>query len=118
MREITRLGEEFGIETLILPEELRVFSKGAVKPVEGGSAGIVGVSCALTNAAGGWETRRLGIPAQGVLLDYCGCSYHWHKEGLPTDINVGQLLRVLGVGDSRPQETEDGGRGEVALQPR
>jgi len=30
------------------------------------------------------------------LLDYCGCRYHWHKQGIPTDINLRQLLHVLG----------------------
>jgi hypothetical protein len=29
------------------------------------------------------------------LLDYCGCAWHWHKTGIPTDINIGQLLNVL-----------------------
>ena len=59
--------------------------------------GVDGVSCVLTNASGGWETRALGIPAQGVPLDYCGCRWHWHKEGIPTATNVDQVLRVLGI---------------------
>jgi hypothetical protein len=62
--------------------------------------GIVGISCVLTNAPGGWETQELSVPAQGVLLDYCGCRYHWHKEGIPTDINISQLLHVLGTSAS------------------
>jgi hypothetical protein len=118
VQQVTRLGEEHGFETLILPEELRVFSDGGVKAVTDGSVGIVGVSCVLTNASGGWETRRLGVAAQGVPLDYCGCSYHWHEEGLPTDVDVSRLLRVLGVGQSQLQEVVDGERGQVTVQPR
>ena len=66
-----------------------------------------GVSCVLTNISGGWETRALGTPAQGVLLDYCGCSWHWHEKGIPTDVNVGQLLHVLGIDQDRSQDVQD-----------
>jgi hypothetical protein len=53
----------------------------------------------LTNMPGGWETKSLGVHAQGVLLDYCGCHYHWHKDGIPTNINFDRLLQVVGVED-------------------
>jgi hypothetical protein len=104
VHQLTRLGEKHGFEVLLMPDELSVFSTGAVKPVEGDAVGIIGISCVLTNASGGWETRDLGIPTQGVLLDYCGCRYHWHKEGIPTDINVIQLLRVLDIRKSKSQK--------------
>ena len=106
VHELTQLGQKLGFEVLILPDELRVFSSGTVKPVDSQNVGVVGVSCVLTNPSGGWETKDLGIPAQGVLLDYCGCPWHWHKEGLPTDLNVGQLLRVLGISKNVPQGTK------------
>jgi len=118
VRHLTELGEALGFGTLILPDELSVFSSGAVKPMDDEETGIVGVSCVLTNASGGWETRALGIPAQGLLLDYCGCSWHWHEQGIPTDINVGQLLRVLGIDQDRSQGVLDAKRGEVTLQPQ
>jgi hypothetical protein len=101
VHQLTKLGEKHGFEVLLMPDELSIFSTGAVKPVEDDAVGIVGISCVLTNASGGWETKDLGIPTQGVLLDYCGCRYHWHKEGIPTDINVGQLLRVLDIGKNK-----------------
>ncbi len=97
VNQVTRLGEKHGFTVLIMPDELSVFSGGAVKPAVSEQVGVVGVSCVLTNAPGGWETQELGVPAQGVLLDYCGCIWHWHKKGIPTDINVGQLLRVMGI---------------------
>ena len=100
IRHVSEIGRLHGFETLVMPEELSVFSSGAVKPVSNGSTGVVGVSCVLTNPPGGWETRELGVPAQGVLLDYCGCSWHWHPTGIPTDVDVDQLLRVLGKTES------------------
>ncbi len=94
--QLTKLGKKVGFDVSILPDDLSIFSSGAVKSVDDEAVGIVGVSCVLTNPSGGWETKDMGVPAQGVLLDYCGCRYHWHKEGIPTDINTGQLLQVLG----------------------
>jgi hypothetical protein len=108
VHQLTKLGEKHGFEVLIMPHELSVFSSGAVEPVEDGEVGVVGVSCVLTNPSGGWETKDLGIPAQGVLLDYCGCPWHWHKEGFPTDINFGQLLKVIGIKENvhgRPERS-------------
>ncbi len=98
VNRLTQLGDRYGFRVVLLPDELRALA-GA-----GGSnrsVGFVGISCVLTNASGGWETRALGISAQGVLLDYCGCSYHWHKQGISTNLDEEQILAVLGV-DARP----------------
>jgi hypothetical protein len=96
VHQVTKLGEKHGFDVLIMPHELSVFSNGGIKPTSNGGLGVVGVSCPLTNVTGGWETKDLGVPAQGVLLDYCGCPWHWHPQGIPTDVNFDQLLRVLG----------------------
>jgi len=97
VHQTTKLGEKHGFAVFIMPHELDVFSSGGIKPRSDKSAGIVGVSCPLTNVTGGWETKDLGVPAQGLLLDYCGCPWHWHEQGIPTDINFQQLLRIVGV---------------------
>ena len=95
VHQVTKLGEKHGFEVLIMPHELSVFSNKQMQPTMDSAVGIVGVSCPLTNVTGGWETKDMGLPAQGVLLDYCGCPWHWYREGIPTDINLYQLLRVL-----------------------
>jgi hypothetical protein len=95
VHQVTKLGEKRGFEVLIMPHELSVFSNKQMQPTMDSTVGIVGVSCPLTNVTGGWETKDMGLPAQSVLLDYCGCPWHWHREGIPTDINLYQLLRVL-----------------------
>jgi hypothetical protein len=97
VHQLTKLGEKHGFGVLMLPDELAVYSGAAARPKGGDDVGIVGVSCVLTNSSGGWETKGLGIPAQGVPLDHCGCRYHWHKDGIPTDINFDHLLEVLGI---------------------
>lgn len=98
VHQLTKLGEKRGFDVFILPHELNVFSGGKVRPKENGAVGVIGVSCPLTNVTGGWETRDLGVPAQGLLLDYCGCPWHWAlDDGIVTDINFKQLLRVMNV---------------------
>jgi hypothetical protein len=95
IHQITRLGEKRGFDVFMIPDELRIFGGG-----QGNTGlGVVGVSCVLTNWSGGWDTQRLGIPAQGLLLDYVGCSYHWDEHGIPTDTNLHQLLEVLGFSE-------------------
>ncbi|MEK7786437.1 MAG: DUF116 domain-containing protein, partial [Chloroflexota bacterium] len=91
VHQITKLGEKRGFEVYIIPDELRVFGSGAGD----GSLGVVGVACALTNWGGGWEADSMGIPAQGLLLDYVGCKYHWDEKGIPTDTNLRKLEEIV-----------------------
>jgi hypothetical protein len=97
VHQVTKLGEKYGFNVFIIPDEISVVSDKTMGVPNETKLGLVGISCPLTNITGGWETRRLGIPAQGVLLDYCGCPWHWHKDGIPTDININQLLQVIGI---------------------
>lgn len=110
VHQITKLGEKHGFEVFMLPDELSVFSAKTAPSAAMKSLGVVGVSCVLTNVTGGWRTRELGVPAQGVLLDYVGCPFHWHKDGIPTDTNFKEVLRVLGI--------ETPARSEVAESQR
>jgi hypothetical protein len=97
IHQITKLGEKHGFGVYIIPEELRVFGGDEGKR----EMGVLGVSCVLTNWTGGWDTERLGIPAQGVLLDYVGCKYHWDRTGFPTDTNINRLISCMGLAKSR-----------------
>ena len=92
VNQITKLGEKRGFSVTMIPDNVQVFGSGK----EQESIGLVGVSCVLTNWNGGWETGALGIPAQGLLLDYVGCKIHWDKKGIPTDTNLKMLQEVLG----------------------
>jgi hypothetical protein len=96
VHQVTQLGKKYGFQVFMIPDELRVFGTGQSNGDQE-QPGVVGVSCALTNWSGGWDTEALGIPAQGLLLDYVGCKYHWDKDGLPTDTNLRKLQAVLGI---------------------
>ena len=99
INQVTRLGEKVGFDVFIIPDELKVFSTDQKGSSILHSVGVLGISCPLTNASGGWEMKDLAVPAQGLLLDYCGCKWHWHKQGIPTDINFRQLLHLLDIQD-------------------
>jgi uncharacterized protein len=57
--------------------------------------GIIGVACALNLIEGGYELQRLNVPAQCVYLNYSGCKKHWHATGIPTNIEIGKLQKVV-----------------------
>jgi len=92
VNQITKLGEKQGFSVTMIPDDVKVFGPGR----DPGGIGLVGVSCALTNWNGGWDTGALGIPAQGLLLDYVGCKFHWDKHGIPTDTNLKRLQELVG----------------------
>ena len=94
-RQITALGEKYGFEAYILPDDLRGVGVGACSKLVG--VGVVGISCVLTNWDAGWRVYDAGVPCQGVLLDYAGCRNHWDEQGVATDVNLKKLLQVVGV---------------------
>ena len=91
VHQITQLGKKRGFEVFVIPDAVRVFGAG----MSSGEVGVAGISCALTNWSGGWETDEISLPAQGVLLDYVGCNYHWDDAGIVTDVNLKKLLEVV-----------------------
>ena len=95
INQITLLGEKHGFQVNIIPDDLKIFSGDSDGSGKLRSVAVLGVSCPLTNAQGGLEMIHMGVPAQGLPLDYCGCSYHWHKDGIPTDLNIRELMRLL-----------------------
>jgi hypothetical protein len=89
------MGEKYGFGVAIITHESSFNSKGIGQT--DGRLGVVGIACVLNLIAGGWKAKALGLPAQCVLLDYCGCKNHWHDEGFPTDINLHVLGQILGI---------------------
>jgi hypothetical protein len=99
VHQVTQLGKKHGFEALIMPDDLGVFANKKDTPLSA-KVGIVGISCPLTNPTGGWRTRSIQVPAQGVLLDFCGCPWHWALDGaIITDVNLQQLLKIVGTSE-------------------
>lgn len=97
VHQLTMMGQQQGFLVYSIPDD--ELSRVCVSSGQAGSGGIgvVGLSCALTNWSAGWEAERLGLAAQGHLLDYAGCRCHWHPQGIPTDTNLKKLRQVVGA---------------------
>jgi hypothetical protein len=98
--ELTILGRKYGFTTLIVPHESSISASGNSIDILNSDTGVVGIACTLNLISGGWMLKDLGIPAQCVILDYCGCRNHWHEEGIATDINMNQLKLILDITDT------------------
>jgi uncharacterized protein len=97
VNRLTKLGKECGFNVMIVPHESSISAIGNSNPFTISDTGVIGVACTINLISGGWMLQDMKIPAQCVLLDYCGCKKHWSKEGIPTEININQLKRILGI---------------------
>lgn len=94
---LVRMGREKGFRVEIVSHESSISSNHGGYSWLNGDTGVVGVACVLNLVSGGWLLDDMDIPAQCVLLDYCGCKNHWHMEGIPTGIDMRQLMTILGI---------------------
>lgn len=93
VHQITQLGARLGVPVLSIPDD--ELSQLCLASGQAGSGlGVVGLACALRNWSAGWEAARLGLAAQGMLLDQVGCRKHWDKQGRPTDANLRELRTI------------------------
>jgi hypothetical protein len=67
--------------------------------------GVVAVACLLNILPGGYEMRARRIPSQCVPLDYPGCDKHWRRDRLPTGLNEGQLVWIVGSSPAQSDKT-------------
>lgn len=89
---VSQLKDEYGFKLYMVPHNSSLKNSPLEAPLD--DVGIVGVSCVLNLISGGWMLNEMNIPAQCVLLDYCGCKGHWHQEGIPTGLNL-QAFKAL-----------------------
>jgi hypothetical protein len=90
------LGEQEGFEVIMISHESDAFSRSLIDRLIRENTGIVGVACALNLVSGGLRAKAMGIPAQCVILDYCGCGQHWDDGGgFPTDLNLSKLKKIV-----------------------
>jgi len=94
IHKISSLGKKEGFDVYIVPHSSS-FSAWLQKWAGHDDVGIVAVACPLNLVAGGLEIVSLGIKAQCVLLDYCGCKNHWDREGIPTNLNLNEVKTIV-----------------------
>ncbi len=86
--------KKLGYQSCIMPHSSG-FSKFLSKWKNQNNTGLIGVACALNLMKGGYEMKKLEIPSQCVLLDFCGCKKHWSENGVATNLNFNQLKNIL-----------------------
>ncbi|WP_315116481.1 DUF116 domain-containing protein [uncultured Clostridium sp.] len=94
VNSLTALGKKNDFKVYIIPHASSAFTKGEMKE---GEVGIVGIACVLNLISGGFKAKEIGFEPQCVLLNYCGCKKHWHKNGIVTDIYLKRLINILGL---------------------
>lgn len=98
--EITNLGAKWGFQVsfVIHQSTLRTQIEGLKRLTQGTDYGILGVACVLSLLEGGFLLESHHVSAQCVPLNFCGCSNHWHEEGITTAVSVKRLLEKVGCG--------------------
>jgi hypothetical protein len=93
VNQLREMGKKHDFEVYIIPHasDLSLWGPSKDRPARG----VVASACVTTLVEGGWELKRYDVPAQCVLLDYCGCKKHWHHEGITTELNIRELKRIL-----------------------
>lgn len=92
--KLAKLGELQGFDVYIVPHS-STFTKWLKKWENTTQTGLIAVACLLNLVPGGYEMRNLNIPAQCLLLDFCGCQKHWDAEGFATEINEKKLMEFV-----------------------
>lgn len=91
--QLTALEKELNADVFMLAHNASLNAFPVDYPVE--DLAVLGVACVLNLIEGGWMLSEKGIPAQCVLLDYCGCKNHWHPEGMPTALLESRFRELL-----------------------
>lgn len=93
VNQLREMGKKYNFEVYVIPHASDLSLWG---PREGApSRGVIASACITTLVEGGWELKRYDVPAQCVILDFCGCKKHWHKDGLETELNIQELKRII-----------------------
>jgi hypothetical protein len=91
---IEQLGKIENFKTYIIPHSSG-FTQWLKRWENSTEHGVIAIACPLNITVGGYEMRELNIPSQCVMLDYCGCKKHWNTQGIATDVNDTQIMKLV-----------------------
>jgi uncharacterized protein len=57
--------------------------------------GLIVATCLPNIVTSSFVLRQSDIQTQFIALDYCGCKKHWHWDGIATDLNENQILKII-----------------------
>jgi hypothetical protein len=87
----------YNVSTVVITHGSAVFAKDRVGAIKEEGYAVIGVACALSLQAGGWQAQDAGIPAQCLPLNFAGCKRHWvdKEQDMPTEIDLEVLCRIF-----------------------
>lgn len=94
--KLTALERDYKFNVYTIPHESLLFNEYSE---ESNQIGVIGIACVLNLISGGWKALRLGFNPQCIVLDYCGCSNHWMKKPVMTNINYNRLKELTNEKD-------------------
>lgn len=94
VNKLTQIGKDNKFVVRIIPHESSLFVK---EDIRNKNIGIIGIACVTNLLSGGWKAIRLGFNPQCVILNYSGCSKHWCKNPLMTEINIEEFNKVMNL---------------------
>ncbi|MTI56284.1 DUF116 domain-containing protein [Geosporobacter ferrireducens] len=94
VNQLTKLEKGLNFRVMVVLHESSISAYNRKDTLFDSHTGVIGVACILNLISGGWMLKDMGIPAQCVPLDYCGCKKHWHDKGIPTCINFKKLQEI------------------------
>ncbi|MCP4231456.1 MAG: DUF116 domain-containing protein [bacterium] len=93
VNEITQLAMKYNAGAFFADmgyeKQFKAMTRGKFKDLS-----VVGVACIMMLAGGMRAAEEAGVPAQGVLLNYCGCE-HWTDDQFVTDAVVAKVEEIL-----------------------
>lgn len=97
---VTKKMLDQGVSTFIIKHSSG-FSEYLKQWADQKKIGLIGTACTLNLLKGGFEMKRLNIPAQCVFLDYSGCKKHWTENGVPTNLCVPRVKEIINNNESK-----------------
>jgi hypothetical protein len=89
---VDEIAGRYGVEVVFskrkLEDQIEHYSERS------GDLGVVGIGCVLMLASGMRTAARVGVPARGVLLDFCGCE-HWNDQPRASAFPIERLEAIL-----------------------
>ncbi|MBU0984391.1 MAG: DUF116 domain-containing protein [candidate division Zixibacteria bacterium] len=86
------LADRYGIDVLFskrkLTEQLEHYRE------QSGDLAVIGIACVLMLAEGMRSAADAGVPARGVLLNFCGCE-HWNDQPFASEFAFERLEALL-----------------------
>lgn len=98
-----RCAERLGVATVVVEHQSAAFDRDHAEALRAEGCAIIGVACALSLQAGGWQAQNADIAAQCLPLAYPGCARHWSDgDGIATDIDTGLLRDIIAGANLAP----------------